>query len=104
MLTRDVPVVVDESLHRFGQLDDLDISLYDEEVTEESIVEQAEPDARIAAEVLHLHRRRAGADDDVVPVGAHGDRSQRWPAVRPQRRDNSAMVVTDPRDRVCGSH
>src|SRR5947207_1311714 len=68
VLAADIPVVVDQSIHRLGQVHDRGGALDLDPPAEERVRQHADPGPRVAAQVAHLVRGLPAADHDLPPV------------------------------------
>src|SRR4051794_5124295 len=105
VLTRNPAVVLDESFHGVGQWHDRRAALDQEPLAVELTGQAAEPDARVASEVLHLERRLAAADDGVaLVVDADGDRRHGRLAALAQGADHDVVVLAEALAGLVGGH
>jgi N-acetylglucosamine kinase-like BadF-type ATPase len=93
VLARDPPVVIDQQLHRLGQLHDLGGALDLQPLAEEPVGQHAEPDTRIAPDVPYLVRRLPGADHHVrVVIHPHRHRRELRGPVRLERGEHRVVI------------
>ena len=106
VLAGDPPVVVDEQVEGLGPLDDLRGALDLGPVAVEAVVEDAQRDARVAAQVActFIDGLPGGDLDPALVVDPGGHRGELRAAVAPEGREHGGVVGAQELPRLVGRH